>query len=108
MIIHLRARVADGRWDDLVSFLHKAIAYYEEPGGITVRLLRDAEDPHAFIEIIEYETDASYAADQRRVDSDPVMIALLQEWRGLLAGPVDVQTLRDETAVVRAGGPPSG
>jgi hypothetical protein len=97
MIIQLRARVAAGRWDDLVAFLHKAIAYYEKPGGIAVRLLRDAEDLDAFIEVIEYENDASYVADQRRVDTDPVMIALLEEWRGLLAGPVDVQTLRDET-----------
>lgn len=97
MIIELRARVLDGRWDDLVSFLRKAIPFYEAPGGIRVRLLRDAQDPDAFIEVIEYDTEASYAADQRRVDSDPAMIVLLDEWRGLLAGPVEVQTLREVT-----------
>jgi hypothetical protein len=97
MIIQLRGRVAEGRWDDLVSFLRKAIPFYEGPGGIRVRLLRDAADPSAFIEIIEYETQESYAADQRRVDSDPAMIARLEEWRGLLAGPIEVQTLRDVT-----------
>lgn len=97
MIIQLRGRVAEGRWDDLVSFLRKAIPFYQQPGGIRVRLLRDAADPDAFIEVIEYETEASYAADQRRVDSDPAMIARLAEWRELLAGPVDVQTLRDLT-----------
>jgi hypothetical protein len=97
MIIQLRGRVAEGRWDDLVSFLRKAIPFYQGPGGIRVRLLRDAGDPSAFIEIIEYETQAAYAADQRRVDSDPAMIARLVEWRGLLAGPIEAQTLRDVT-----------
>ena len=45
MIIHLRGRVAQGRWDDPVSFLRSAIPFYEEPGGIRVRLLRDAGAP---------------------------------------------------------------
>ena len=97
MIIQLRGRVVAGRWDDLVSFLRKAIPFYEEPGGIRVRLLRDVEDPDVFIEVIEYGTEASYAADQHRVEHDPAMIARLEEWRGLLAGPVEVQTLREIT-----------
>jgi hypothetical protein len=97
MIIQLRGRVAEGRWDDLVSFLRTAIPLYEGPGGIRVRLLRDAGDPDAFIEVIEYDTEESYAADQRRVESDPAMIARLEEWRGLLAGPIEVQTLREVT-----------
>lgn len=97
MIIQLRGRVAEGRWDDLVSFLRKAIPFYEEPGGIRVRLLRDVTDPDVLVEIIEYETEESYAADQLRVERDPAMIARLEEWRGLLAGPVEVQTLRDVT-----------
>jgi hypothetical protein len=87
----------DGRWDDLVSFLRTAIPFYEGPGGIRVRLLRDVEDPNAFIEDITYEDEAAYAADQHRVESDPVMIARLEEWRGLLAGAVEVQTLREVT-----------
>jgi hypothetical protein len=97
MLIQLRGRVTEGRWDDLVSFLDNAIAFYEEPGGIRVRLLRDVADPGAFIEVIEYETEESYVADQRRVENDPAMIARLEEWRGLLAGPVEVQTLREVT-----------
>jgi hypothetical protein len=38
-----------------------------------------------------------YAADQRRVESDTAMIAKLEEWRQLLAGPVQVDTFRDVT-----------
>lgn len=96
-MIQLRGRVAEGRWDDLVSFLRTAIPFYEGPGGIRVRLLRSAEDPDAFIEVVEYETEQAYAADQHRVEHDPAMIAKLEEWRGLLAGPVEVETFRDVT-----------
>lgn len=97
MIIQLRGRVADGRWNDLVSFLRRAIPFYEGPGGIRVKLLRDIADPDAFVEVIDYETEESYATDQRRVESDPAMIERLEEWRGLLAGAVEVQVLRDAT-----------
>lgn len=97
MIIELRGRVADGRWDDLVAFLDTAIPFYEQPGGITVRLLRDVVDPDAFVEVIEYDGEESYAADQRRVESDPAMIARLEAWRSLLAGPVEARTFRDVT-----------
>lgn len=105
MIIQLRGRVAHGRWDELVSFLATAIPFYEGPGGIRVRLLRNAADPDAFIEVIEYETEQAYAADQRRVESDAAMIAKLEEWRRLLAGPVQVETFRDVTPTGPA--PPS-
>jgi hypothetical protein len=101
MIIQLRGRVATGRWDDLVSFLLEAIPFYEEPGGIRVRLLRDVDDATAFIETIEYDTETSYATDQHRVQHEPSMIARLEEWRGLLVGPVEVQTLHDVTPVSR-------
>jgi hypothetical protein len=102
MIIQLAGRVADGRWDDLVSFLTEAILFYEGPGGIRVRLLRDVTDPNAFIEVIEYDSAGSYTADQRRVESDRAMIAQLEAWRSLLAGPVEVRTFRDVTPLPTA------
>jgi hypothetical protein len=46
---------------------------------------------------IEYDTAEAYTADQRRVENDPEMIAWLDEWRNLLAGPVEVRTFRDVT-----------
>lgn len=89
--------MAGGRWGELSAFLSSAIAFYEAPGGITVRLLRDVQDPEAFVEVIEYESERAYAQDQRRVESDTEMLARLEAWHGLLEGPVHVQTLRDVT-----------
>jgi hypothetical protein len=104
MLIQLRGRVVHDRWDDLVSFLETAIPFYEQPGGIHVTLLHDIADPDAFIEVIEYDTDESYAADQDRVRRDPEMIRRLKQWHTLLAGPIDVQTFRDVTPSVRGHG----
>ncbi|HET8681882.1 MAG TPA: hypothetical protein VFM54_08420 [Micromonosporaceae bacterium] len=95
----MRGRVVDGRWEDLVSFLEQAIPFYESPGGIKVRLLRDVADPGAFIEVIEYDSEESYTADQRRVASDPAMVSRLEQWRSLLAGPPEVLTFRDATPI---------
>ncbi|BCJ56076.1 hypothetical protein Asp14428_75510 [Actinoplanes sp. NBRC 14428] len=109
VIIHLIGRVLPGRWNDLVSFLRDAIPFYERPGGITVRLLRDEADPDAFIEVIEYDSEHAYAADQRRVEADPEMIARLREWHGLLAGDLEVRTFAEVTpssAEPRQGDPP--
>ena len=101
MLIQLRGRVTHDRWDDLVSYLAKAIPFYEQPGGIHVTVLHDIADPDAFIEVIDYETEDSYAADQYRVQHDPDMVERLKEWHTLLAGPVEVQTFRDVTSSVR-------
>ena len=46
------------RWK---AFLRGAIPFYEEPTGIHVRLLRDVDEPDAFVEVIEYDTDEDYA-----------------------------------------------
>jgi len=97
VIIHLRGRVRPGRWDDLVAFLHRAIPFYERPGGIRVRLFRDHDDPDAFLEVIEYADEDAYALDQVRVDTDPEMIGRLREWRSLLVADVEVRTYRDLT-----------
>lgn len=95
VVIELRGSVIDGRWEDLVSFLRSAIPVYQAPGGITVRLLRDVDDPNAFVETVEYDSQEGYELDQQRVANDPEMISLLEQWHDLLAEPIRVQTLRE-------------
>ena len=85
--LHLAGRVPPGGWAALEAFLAEAFAVYEAPGGITMRLLRDAEDPCAFVEVVEYETRQDHDRDQVRVDRDPVLRDLLARWRALLDGP---------------------
>jgi quinol monooxygenase YgiN len=92
--LHLRGRVAPGRRAELVAFLREAIPFYEQPGGIRVRLLWEVADPDRFIEVVEYVDQRTHDRDQARVDSDPQMQDYLRRWRALLAEPPQVETYR--------------
>jgi hypothetical protein len=90
--LHIRPAASPGGREALLAFLRRARPYYESPGGIRMRLLErrggeDEGDAAEMIEVFEYDTVADYEADERRVNDDPRMKALLEEWRGLLDGP---------------------
>lgn len=99
--LHLRGRAAPGRRDALVAFLREAIPFYEQPGGIRVRLMWDVIDPERFIEVVEYADQDTHDADQKRVAGDPEMNKYLARWRELLAGPPQVETYRHDPAAHR-------
>lgn len=94
--IHLRIRVRADKREAFDGFLREAIPFYEDPGGIRVRLLEDRSDPARLIEIVEYASREDYERDQERVASDPEMKRYLDRWRTLLDGPpiVEVYTHR--------------
>ena len=92
--LHLRGQATPGRREDLVAFLAEAIPFYEQPGGIRVRLLWDIADSDRFIEVVEYADRETYDRDQARVSDDPEMGQYLRRWRDLLAGPPQVETYR--------------
>jgi hypothetical protein len=98
--LHLRIHVAPQNRKPLISFLAHAIPFYEQPGGIRVRLLQQRDDSSAFVEIIEYVDRDSYERDQERVRSDPAMKARLDAWRALLEGPPELELydLREVTS----------
>jgi hypothetical protein len=102
--IHLRIT---SRCDDpaaLFAFLRQAIPFYEALTGIRIRLLRSVDDPSRFIEVVEYETQAVYEADQVRVSSDPAMRSYLSSWRALLQNGVEVETYEEVTDQVKGAG----
>jgi quinol monooxygenase YgiN len=96
--LHLRGRVAPGRRGDLIVFLREAIPFYEQPGGIRVRLLWDVADPDRFVEVVEYADQDSHDRDQARVAGDPTMGDYLRRWGELLAEPPQVETYRQDPA----------
>lgn len=92
----LRFSVAPEHRETLRAFLAKALPYYEQPGGIRVRLLRGVDSPTEFLEMVEYRDREAYERDQLRVQNDPVMKALLAEWRQLHVAPVSVEVYHEE------------
>lgn len=93
--IHLRIRVEPQSRPALLRFLREAIPFYQQPGGIRVRLLRDDSDPDRMIELIEYADESAYRLDAERVERDPRMARLLERWRALLAEPPAVEVYRE-------------
>jgi quinol monooxygenase YgiN len=89
--LHLHIRVTADKRDALLEFLRQAKLFYEQPGGIRMRLLEDSDDELAFIEIFEYQTIDDYQADEQRVANDPDMKKVLAAWRSLLNGPPSVK-----------------
>jgi quinol monooxygenase YgiN len=89
--LHLRIKVAAGRRAEFLAFLREAIPVYERPGGIRMRLLEDRSDDHRFIELVEYADEATYAADQHRVETDETNKQLPARWRALLVAPPQVE-----------------
>lgn len=100
MVVMLRFSVATESHEDLVAFLARAKPYYEEPGGIDVRLLRNLNAPDQFVEVVTYRDETAYRRDQLRVENDPRMKALLAEWRSFHLDGVSVETY-EEVAVPR-------
>lgn len=98
----LRFKVAAANHAALRAFLARAIPYYEQPGGIRVRLLEGVSSPEEFVEMVEYRDQDTYERDQVRVQTDAGMKSLLDEWRQLHAGPVSVDVYR-ESAIPNAG-----
>ena len=95
--LHLRGRAAPGRRDDLVAFLAEAIPFYEQPGGIRVRVMWDIADHLRFVEVVEYADRATHDRDQERVQHDPQMGEYLRRWRALLDGPPEIAAYEVDT-----------
>lgn len=97
-IITLTYRVAAERRAELMAFLKRAFPLYERPGGIRMELYESRDEAGLIVEIVRYASEADYERDQRRIEEDPEVCAALQEWRGLLAGPVEVRRLKPVSA----------
>lgn len=95
--LHLRIRTSDANRQSLLDYLREAIPVYKAPGGIDVLLLQNLHHPDQYIEVIDYAGISEYEADQLRVSSDPVLVSMLERWRGILGGPVQIETYRDIT-----------
>lgn len=95
--LHLRIRVKNENRDNFLAFLRQAIPFYESPGGIRVRLIRDRADPQRYTEIVEYDSREAFEIDEHRVAHDPQMRAFLDRWRALLAAPPEVETYETDS-----------
>lgn len=102
--IHLHVRVSADNAHTFFAFLRDAIPFYEQPGGIRMKILQNNADPLHFIEVVQYTAVEDYERDQHRIEHDAEMKQFLSQWRSLLAEPPTVQIYSNRDADARANG----
>ena len=69
--------------------------FYQLFGEAKVRLLHNVDDPGKFIQVIEYETPASFELNRQKIAGDVRMQSYLQTWRAMLPGGVEIDVYQD-------------
>ncbi len=93
--LHLRFTFPSADPKQLLSLVQASAHFYEMFGGTGVRLLQNVDDPGKFIQVIEYETPEDLEINRQRIASDPRMQGLLQTWRSMLPGGVEMDVYQD-------------
>jgi len=69
--------------------------FYQAFGNARFRLLRNADDPARFIQVIEYETPESLELNRQSLASDMRFQAYFQAWRAMLPGALEIDVYQE-------------
>ncbi len=79
----------------LAAMVKAAAPFYQMFGNAQFRLLRNADDPTKFIQVIEYETPESFELNRQSMASDARFQAYLQVWRTMLPGALEIDVYQE-------------
>jgi hypothetical protein len=97
-ILYLKIKAPSADAANLIlSLSNNAAPLYKAFGCAKIRLLRNADDRAQFLQMIEYETDASVESDRQKFASEPAMQNFIQAWRAMFPGTVDADVYEDVT-----------
>ena len=94
--LHVRFRAPAADAAQLLPLMKAALPMLEALGA-RVRLMRNADDPSQFVQIIEYQTDPHLEASRQKVASDPMIRNYMQAWRTVFPGPMEMDVYEDVT-----------
>lgn len=96
--LHIRFRLPTADATQSLSMMVKASApFLAALGDAKVRLLRNADDPAQFIQVIEYQAEPTLETSRQKLASDPMLRTYLQTWRSLFPGGVEADVFEDVT-----------
>ena len=75
--------------------MRAAAPFYQMFGNANFRLLRNADDPTKFIQVIEYETPESFELNRQSMASDMRFQTYLAGWRAMLPGALEVDVYQE-------------
>jgi hypothetical protein len=93
--LHLKFTLPAADPAQLSALIKSAKPFYDFFGTTRVRLLQNVDDPARFIQVIDYETDASVEVNRQRIASDPRLQGFVQAWRAMLPGAVEVDVYQE-------------
>ena len=93
--LHLRFTLPGADPDQLAAMMRASAPFYQAFGNAQLRLLRNADDPAKFIQVIEYETPESFELNRQSIASDMRFQAFLQTWRAMLPGVLEVDVYQE-------------
>jgi hypothetical protein len=94
--LHVKFRAPTADTAQLLPMMKAALPMLEALGA-RVRLMRNADDPSQFVQIIAYQTDPTIEASRQKVASDPMLRNYMQAWRTMFPGPVEMDVYEDVT-----------
>jgi hypothetical protein len=93
--LHLKFTLPGADSDHLLSVMRATAPFFQMFGNANFRLLRNADDPTKFIQVIEYETPESFELNRQSIASDARLQAYLQGWRAMLPGALEVDVYQE-------------
>ncbi len=93
--LHLRFTLPGADPDQLAAMMRASAPFYQAYGKAELKLLRNADDPAKFIQVIEYETPESFELNRQSLASDARFQAYLQMWRAMLPGALEVDVYQE-------------
>jgi hypothetical protein len=79
----------------LLALLKAARPFHEAFGGKRFRLLQNVDDPARYVHEIDYETHEAIELNRQRFASDARVQAMLQSWRAMLGGSVEIDVYQE-------------
>ena len=95
-ILYVKFRTPTADMTQLLPVMQASLPMLEALGA-RVRLLRNADDPAQFVQMIQYEMDETIEASRQKVASDPMLRNYIQAWRTMFPGPVEMDVYEDVT-----------
>jgi quinol monooxygenase YgiN len=94
LLLRLKAPTPDAA-KVLGAMMQNTAAMYQAFGDAKVQLLRNADDPSQFLQIIEFQSDQAVERSRQKIASDPTMQNFLQAWRAMFPGAADAEVYED-------------
>ena len=79
----------------VIPMIKSAASFYQMFGDAKVRLLQNVDDPTRFIQVVDYEAPASLELNRQAIAGDPKFQAMLQGWRALFPGGVEIDVFQE-------------